>query len=419
MVSKQKQIPNLRSIRLFKILKFFSFNLQSTRLIIPQIFLIGLSLSILSSGAYADGSLIYAGFSFVGNYSENQERYPYAAELAKQTANNGMPVLDHALREMVKNHYQRKETLIDSQRGIGTGPNLALAFGLSQESVEKVGWKDKNLYIYRVLSQVMIFDFSKKILIANFPAMVQYQEIDGNIRDIEAHRKVFKQIYLDNNDTEKSIFYEWVMRLNSVAIKESYPFYLKVGSLNLDSELIEQLPNGITSNAYSSGVVQLFESIFSKEQKVSMVPFTKGQAIGGKMPMRFNDATVLQLKLPEADYIIDITLHGFKHLSLKKKAYKQEHAFGAIATFNLSLPVSNKQYFNQRFTKKNFVSFSANDKVAVDVWHGQQTTLKSLFVNFSQQISQRSIKALSQLVKEPKKVAKQLKNAEGVISKCR
>jgi len=417
-VCKQKQLSNLKSIRLFKILQFFPFNLQSTRLIIPQIFLIGLSFSILTSGAYAYGSLIYAGFSFVGNYSENQERYPYAAELATQTANNGMSILDHALREVVKSHYQRKETLIYSQRDIGTGTNLALAFGLSQESVEKVGWKDKNLYIYRVLSQVMIFDFSKKILLANFPAMIQYQEIDENIRDVEAHRIVFRHIYLDSNDTQKSIFCEWVMRLNSVAIKESYPFYLKVGSLDLDSELIEQLPNGTTSKAYSSEVVQLFESIFSKEQKVSMVPFTKGQAIGGKMPMRFSDATVLQLKLPEADYVIDIDLHGFKHL-LKKSGQCHKHAFGAFATFNLSLPVSNKQYFNQRFKKVNFAVFSAADKVAVDVWHGQQTTLRSLFVCFSQQISKRDIKVLSQMVKEPKKIAKQLVNVEGVLSKCR
>ncbi len=418
MVCKHKQQSALKRIRLFKIFQFFSSNPLPIRFIIRQIFLINLYLFILTSGAYADESLIYAGFSFAGNYSENQERYPYATELASQTTKNGMPVLDHALREVVKHHYQRKEKLIDIQKDIDNGTSLALAFGLSQESVEKIGWKDKNLYIYRVLSQVMIFDFSKNLLLANFPAMLQYQEIDENIRNNEAHRKVFRDIYLNTNDTGKSIFYEWVMRLNSIAIKESYPFYLKVGSLDLDPEIVEQLPEGTTAKTYSSEVVQLFESILSKEQKVSMIPFTKGQAVGGKMPMRFSDATVIELKLPETDYIFDIDLHGFKHL-LKKSGQSHKHAFGAFATFDLSLPISNKQYFKQRCKKVNFAVFSAKDKVDVDVWHGQQTTLRSLFVRFSQQISQRSIKVLSQMVKDPKKVAKQLVSVEGVISKCR
>jgi len=381
-------------------------------------FLIGFLFFLFIPNVFADGALIYAGFSFVGDYSENQERYPYAAELNSKTTENGIPVLDHALRQVVKHHYNRKEKLLDTKRDIRNGKSLALAFGLSQESVEKVGWKNRTLYIYRVLAQVMLFDFDKKLLLANFPAMLQYQEIDDNDRDHDSHRKVFEQIYLNTNDKDKSIFQEWVKRVNSVEIKESYPFFLKVGSLDLAPQLVNQLPAGSSAKAYASETIQLFESILSKEQKVSLVPFTKGQAVGGKMPMRFSDATVLQLKLPEADYVFDIKLHAFKYLK-KRSSQSDKHAFGAFATFDLSCPASGKHYFDQRFKKVNFAVFSSKDNVSVDVWHGQQTALRGLFVGFSQQISKRDETTLSRMVKDPNEVSEQLNNVEEVISKCR
>ena len=370
------------------------------------------------SNVYAGSSLIYAGFSFVGDASENQERYPYASELASQTTASKMPLLDSALRQAVTKYYHRDEKLIDTQKDINGETSLALSFGLSQESVEKVGWQNSNLYIYRVLAQIMIFDFSQKLLLANFPAMLQYQELDKENRDEEAHRKVFRQIYLNVEDKDKSIFSEWVTRLNAINIKEAYPFFLRVGSLTLDPALINQLPSGWSPKTYGSEVVQLFESILSKEQNVSLVPYVKGQAVGAKMTARFSDARTFMLKLPEADYLFDIKLHEFKHL-VKKSGQCDKHAFGAFSTFNLSLPASGKQYLNQRFKKVNFATFSANDNVVVDVWHGQQTTLRSLFVNFSQQISQRNKKVLSPMVKEPKKVSKTLKHVEEVIAKCR
>jgi hypothetical protein len=393
---------------------------NQTSLIIYNLILFSLCLSLLlfHSISYANDSIIYSGFSFVGNYSENQERYPYATELLSETAENGMPVLDYALREVMTQHYQRPEKLIDSQKDVDSGTTLALAFGLSQESVEKVGWKNKNLYVYRVLAQVMIFDFNQKLLLANFPAMLQHQEIDKNVRDVQAHRKVFKQIYLDTHNKEKSIFYEWVTRLNSIVIKGSYPFFLKVESLEADPDLLKQLPKHLSQSAYISEIVQLFETVLSKEQGVSLVPYTKGQAVGAKMPMRFSDATVLQLELPAADFLFEINLHSFKHM-MNNDGNCHKHAFGAFATISLSLSASKKEYIKQRFKKVNFAVFSAKDNVDVDIWHSQQTTLRSLFVEFSKQISQRDKMILSEMVKNTKRVKKQLKEVEEVIFKCR
>lgn len=370
--------------------------------------------------AYAQDSLIYSGFSFIGQNSENQERYPYATELSMQTTKNGMPVLDDALQEVIKNNYQRSESLIDTQKDVESGTSLALAFGLSQESIERVGWKGENLYIYRVLAEILVFNFKQKLLLANFPVMLQYQELDKNLRDTEAHRRVFRRIYLDIDDNDTSIFKEWVSRLNSIEIKESYPLFLKVRNLNLDPELLKQLPKGLSPKAYTSEVVQLFETILSKEQKVSMVPYIKGQAVGSKMPMRFSDARIFQLELPDGDFLFDIDLEPFKHM-MKNDGSSQKHAFGAFATIRLSLssPNNPKIYLDQRFKKINFAVFSTEDNVDVDIWHSQQTTLKSLFVKFSQQISQKDKKTLSKMVKNPKTCIKQLAQAEEKISKCR
>ena len=373
-----------------------------------------------TSLAYGQDSLIFAGFSFVGQNSENQERYPYAAELSTQKTENGMPVLDSALQEIISNTYQRSENLIYHQKDVDSGTSLGLAFGLSQESIEKVGWKGGNLYIYQVLAQIMVFDFEQNLLLANFPVMLQHQELDDNLRDTEAHKKVFRRIYLGIDDNDTSIFKEWVTRLNSIEIKECYPLFLKVRDLNLDPELLKQLPEDLSPATYTSEVVQLFETILSKEQNVSMVPYIKGQVVGAKMPMTFNDARVVELVLPDGDFLFDIDLEAFKYL-MKNDGNCHKHAFGAFATIKLSLcnPTNPKLYLEQRFKKINFAVFSAADNVDVDIWHSQQTSLKSLFVGFSQQISKKDKKTLSGMVENPKTCIRQLIEVEEKMSKCR
>lgn len=362
--------------------------------------------------------LYYAGFSFAGDYSQNQIRFPIAADLSTRKNSEGVPLLDAALSKVITEDYSNSAKLIKALGVQKSGtPQLSIAFALSEESTEEVEWGGQILYIYRVIAQILVFDFDDKKLISNFPAMLQYQDIVQEKRSSEDHYDVFERIYLDTDAVSTSIFREWVRRLNSITIKPNYSAYLKLTDVVLDPELETQMPSHLqSSDAYAFQVAQQFEFILSEQQEVSLIPFTKGQAIGAKMAARFANGDSFQLALPEPDFTMTLTVHPFKYLQQTSNV-SDKHAFGSFVTLAVEQPDLDKTYLDMRFKNVNVAVFDNRDDTVVDKWQSFQTSLRALFVNLTTQISVRDKKVLASMSKD-QSAKRQLKQFEEVIKKC-
>jgi len=185
----------------------------------------------------------------------------------------------------------------------------------------------------------------------------------------------------------------------------------------LDPELKAQMPSHLTlPDAYASQVAQQFEFILSEQQEVSLIPFTKGQAIGKKMAARFANGDSFQLALPEPDFTMTLTVHPFKYLQ-QSSTVSDKHAFGSFVTLAVEQPDLNKIYLDMRFKNVNVAVFDKRDETVVDKWQSFQTSLRSLFVNLATQISVPDKKLLASMTKD-KSAEKQLKQFEEVIKKC-
>jgi hypothetical protein len=390
---------------------------DSASLVRRQCSVLTVFLVLWSHGAGAV-ELYYAGFSFAGDYSQNQTRFPVAADLSTRKNADGLLVLDAALSMVVTEDYSNSVKLIKTLGVQNSGASqLSIAFALSEESTEEVEWGGQILYIYRVIAQVLVFDFDDKKLISNFPAMLQYQDIVEEKRSAEDHYEVFERIYLDTDAVSTSIFREWVRRLNSITIKQNYSAYLQLTDVVLDPELKAQMPSHLTlPDAYASQVAQQFEFILSEQQEVSLIPFTKGQAIGKKMAARFANGDSFQLALPEPDFTMTLTVHPFKYLQ-QTSTVSDKHAFGSFVTLAVEQPDLNKIYLDMRFKNVNVAVFDKRDETVVDKWQSFQTSLRSLFVNLATQISVPDKKLLASMTKD-KSAEKQLKQFEEVIKKC-
>ena len=371
-------------------------------------------LTLTTSSTWAT-SVVFAGVSFTGDYDQQAARYPYAAELATRRLPSGQSLLDAELRSTIDSAYDGSFDLLDSGINSASGDNLALSFGITAEGIEEVTWGQGYLYIYRVMASVLVFDFERSVLVASYPAIVQFQDGSRQKRTSKDHLAIFETIY-SASQPERSIMHEWVSRLNKLEIKQSFPRYLGVRSVLLAEGVSEQLPPRQTPDAYATAVAQVFEALLSKQQNVAMVPYTAGQAVGQAMPLSFQDATMFQLTLPEPNFVFDLTISPFKHAE-KKKGRSAQHAFGAFFNMDFSLAATGKSYLNTRFKQVNQSVFNEKDKVNVDVWQSQQTALRGLMNSVAQQISTRDSAALSKMTKD--NILEQLKITEEKIALCR
>lgn len=360
--------------------------------------------------------LYFAGFSFAGNYSQNSQRYQYAESLKEEKAPNGMNVLDAALKDQLST-LDRSDITLKYGLGDATSGNAsALAFALQQESVEDVKRGDKDVYVYRVIGDVLVFDMQTKTLLLDIPAMAQYQDVGAPGRTSDEHKNVFRHMYLDKT-FGANVFAEWVRRLKDAPVGKTYTSYMKVRNVTIAPEAEAVIPTDLKQNdAYQTEVAQAFEYSLASAQNVGLVPYTKGQAIGQSMVARFANGDSFTLSLPEPDFVIDIRVRAFRKAQVQTNATEQ-FVFGAFITLDVEQPQLQTKYVNADFKNLNYVVLDRSEGFTPNDWDAYQTSLRRLFIVLAQQISKRDPKTLAEMTKAPD-IDKQMTAFKGVVDKC-
>lgn len=385
-----------------------------------KIFKFLLLLCLFQSTFAHSQDVYFAGFSFIGDNDQNGIRYPVASKLINEKNVNNLSLLDDLLRNEV-NKLKRTDLVIKKEQGkLSSGNSLALSFALNDESIESNKWGGKYLYIYRVVANILVFDFDERKVIADYPVMVQYQDVTDIPRNSDGHEAVLRKIYTEQN-FEQNIFKEWVKRLENVSIKPFYKEYLQIRSVKLDDGVLELLPEQLKKpNLYETQVAQLLEFQLSTNQSVPLLPFAAGQSITDQdrgMLAKFSDGNTYKLKLPEPAYVIDLLVRPFKTVSEVNNGIKQ-NAYGSFITMKVSQPDLNKIYLDSKFKNINYVAYSDNSDTQLDTWQAYQTSLRALFSNLTKQISIRNKESLSKITQTPD-IDKQLSSLlNEVLKKC-
>jgi hypothetical protein len=369
--------------------------------------------------------LYFAGFSFIGDTTEN-DSYPVAFKLYESNSR----LLNEKLNGSLKNLKRTDLNIIKDKEGlIKSGNALALAYGLQKESVTVYFVDGKYNYQIYVDGQVYVFDYSdsEHKLITNVPSGWSYVFTSPKKLSKDELNKTVENIYIPNKNSSfsspsSSVFDQWVNDLENAQISSAKKYTrLQVRKITLEDPVSSQI-NG--SSEYMKNKKTLinetarsFESYLSHYQKVPMLPFSLGQALGKNMIARFADTTY-SIKIPPPDFVVDINVREFKKAYVDNKAY-DGYIYGAFINLKLLQPDLNNIKLDSKFNYKSEIQVpkSYNLKIEDDwpIWMGAQ---KKLFEILTKQISARDEKELALITNTPD-IKDQLKNMEEIIISCR
>ena len=136
-------------------------------------------------------------------------------------------------------------------------------------------------------------------------------------REENHKQKLFHRLYFGNIG-DINFLDEFTARLQEIKIKEAYNHRLKVTEVVLGEKSFQLMPEMVKTHqdGYKKFVAQQFSSFLSANHGVSVLPYTAGHAIQGKMALRFENGTALNLSVPEADIPFIITVRGFKKVKI-------------------------------------------------------------------------------------------------------
>ena len=386
---------------------------------IKKLFILTL-LIFISSNVFAQ-NLYWAGFAFIGNKDQNF-RYP----IAYQIFENDKTILSATLKKTLKNLKRSDLEIIYDLGKISSGDSKAIGFGLVDESLERIVGDYGVTTNYSIYGQVLVFDFNEKKVISNYPVLARSTFVTKKMPDNNEDKEKFEAMYLNLND-EASIFSQWARMLEKIRVNETKNIAtIGVRNIILSDKVQGNLPERLKNNGvFKSKTAQELEASIATFHNVPLIPYTIGEALGGKgesgLSTRFTDGASLELKLDPKDYVFDITIRGFGKRETESDTQVQ-HLWATFIELQLLEDFENSVIFDQNFRKIEEAIFAKRSNVKIlDNWVVYEIVLSNLIFDVIEQIKLKDNKKIKELLKKDvdvKTVKEKFKKIEEKFAQC-
>lgn len=290
-------------------------------------------------------NVVYAGFAFRGNAAAIQKNYPHVFEISELVREDGRKILEKELADRVLGLSLSGINLIPVG---GDDDSLVLACSLDNESINIEGYDDGYKIVIDLGAQILLFDIAEKKLIASYPFALQLIDFSAKKpTDTMIHERI--DSLLRTKKYDMNLLDDFVDLLKGIELKKTYGGTIKVTEVAVEDKAMSFLPPRFKDNidSFKVFIAQDFGKYLSKNQAVSILPYTIGSDIGGKMTIRFINAETVDLSIPEPQFAIKLTILGFKKVETAKKAAGSNWVYGAYANISIEQPLLGKTYIDE------------------------------------------------------------------------
>ena len=344
------------------------------------------------SASQASEEVFFAGVAYLGNSANVTSKFPYTVRLMPVNGSNERSPLEKAVAKKVSgvkpDHYTlNSKNLAD----IRQGESLSLALALDRETVSVEPVCGQYKVLVDIGAQALVFDFETMSIVGSYPITVQYIDVFDEKPTSDDIASLVHDLYLAN--LKVNILDEFVSLIKKVKVKRKYGNRIQVTKIGIGGKAQSDLPAKYKDNpnALKVFLAQSLGKALASEHGISVLPYTKGRAIGNKMSTRFANGSVFNLSIPEPDYHINLKLRGFKKVLFDKKESGQSVVYGSYINLKVFEPLSGKTYINQRF-KRGATKVVPHCQIKANDWPAYQASLLGLFSELSTQVTKQDRK---------------------------
>lgn len=329
-------------------------------------------LTIMTAQAGNDSQDTYwAGFAYTGQASFRADVVPHTSEAVDK---GGIEALNARLLEALRRQPPRSLSLIEDQLASldGSTSSIVLAAAVDRElvSIEPIGEQYKVLV--EVALQAIFFDFRERQVVASYPMTLQRIDLaDRRPGPDDITGIVAGMIYGDSPTDLPQVLAQSLVdaRLPDASVRR-----LQVGEVAFSDQARQKLPSPSWEPVLRANLAHELTKTMTATTGIGMLPAATGEAIGGVMAARFADGSVYQLKIPEADYVVQLQIDDWRSGVIKETAAMKQMLFGAFFNVRVTEPHSGKVFFQQPL-RKGATKVVPVTQQQVDHWSASYETL--------------------------------------------
>lgn len=414
---------------MFKFMALHRFNLRLTNAVI----LFTLTLSVALSGCATTKStqktkkvannsaevvkVYFAGFAMTGDSAASATNFPFTTELLEEKKDKGISSLDQEAQGRIKGVNNPRLQIVTNELGDyrkGDGIVAAVVIDAEDVSEEKIEGKTKIDAALR--GQLIAFNFKEMKVVGSYPLTAVGLDLVDGVPTPERKKSLIRELY---SGKRNSLIAELVSRLNSININTSYTHGIQIKSVNINDDAFKIIKKGDQEKRdVAMLLARTFEKYLSANQNVSVLPYTKDQAIGGRMPTRFSNGDVYNLVIPDADYTVTLSLNKFKKAEVGESSVERVYGYASFMNIKVEQPEMMKMYVD--INVRNVAARKVPKHIqTMDDRASYMESMLKLNDVFTKQITDQNSDWMETWTESKKDVRSQLEDLSEVVYKCR
>ncbi len=371
-----------------------------------------LFLIFYSINAYAKSNVTFGGFSFGSILPENT--------LTKHIhdRSNGQSIIDKAFLNTVKkiNNSSFDISYEMLKDGLSEKDQNVLVLALDDEKINYITIEGDNLTRTDIILNFQAIFFNAKNNYLNASIPIEITKVINSSDPLSQERLISELKNIYENDVMKY----FLQLINKFDLKNKYN-----NRIGVTKVIFEDKAKGfISQNTKNSDIfkknkfAKSLSSFLSFNNNIAIVPYSQDRTSSSIM-LKLENST-REIKLPNPDYHIHLTIRGFKSVLFNEGNIDEQWIYGSYVKIKLIQPDLDKIYFDEKFKNGLNVEFSKRSTKNKDSfeWIFYLDSLKLLFDNFSKQTIEIDKKWLKNS-NDNKKIKKEFKKLNDIYEKCK
>ena len=367
---------------------------------------------ILITEANAENKIIYGGFSYGSILPENTlTKYIH-------DRTNGQSIIDKILLKTSKKINNKTfrlsfDLLMD---GLSEKDQNVLVLALDDESIDFITIEGDNLTRTDIILSFQVIFFNTKNNSLNASIPIEVSKVLNSSQPLSKNQIIseLKNMY------ENEVMEYFLQLVNNFKLKNKYNNRIGITKVVFE----ENAENFIHQNTEINDIFKKnkfaknLSSLLSFNNNIAIVPYSQDRTSSTIM-LKFQNST-REIKLPNPDYHIHLTIRGFKNILFKEGNIDEQWIYGSYVKIKIFQPDLEKVYFDEKLKNGLNVEFSkrsTKNKGSFE-WIFFIDSLKILFDNFSKQTVEIDKKWLKSASKN-KKINKSFKELAKIYEKCK
>ena len=366
----------------------------------------------LTIKVHAENKIIYGGFSYGSILPENtftkyiHDRSSGQSEIDK--------LLFEASKKINNNSFKLSYELLDD--GLSEKDQNVLVLALDDESIDFITIEGDNLTRTDIILSFQVIFFNTKNNSLNASIPIEVSKVLNSSQPLSKNQIIseLKNMY------ENEVMEYFLQLVNNFKLKNKYNNRIGITKVVFE----KNAENFIDQNTKNNDIFKKnkfaknLSSLLSFNNNIAIVPYSQDRTSSTIM-LKFQNST-REIKLPNPDYHIHLTIRGFKNILFKEGNIDEQWIYGSYVKIKIFQPDLEKVYFDEKLKNGLNVEFSKRSTKNKDSfeWIFFIDSLKILFDNFSKQTVEIDKKWLKSASKN-KKINKSFKELVKIYEKCK